>query len=97
MEPSDWSLVLAMIGGTVLVCGLAPLVRSRAPWLPSTIQFLSGFVIPPLLAWGIFSYWGSVRGTHNSGGLLLFAWFVCAIVGMFVSRRTGAKSHDRQA
>jgi len=97
MELSDWTLVALMVVVTVFVCAIAPLLRSRAEWLPSAIQFLSGFVVPPLLVWAIFAYWGSIRGTHNSGGLLLLAWFGCAVVGMLFSRRGDTNGNDKQA
>jgi hypothetical protein len=99
MEWSDWSLSFAMFVSTLMVCVLGPLIAGRSTSLSAKIQFLSGFVSPPLVAWGVFSVWGSIRGFHSSGALLLSAWFISALVGMFISivgklipRRTNAES-----
>ena len=97
MEPSDWILVAVMLIATVSVCVFAPALRSRAEWLPGAIQFLSGFIVPPILVWAAFAYWGSIRGTHNSGGLLFLAWFSCMVIGILFSRRRANNGNDQQA
>jgi len=92
MQFTDGTLAVATLGVTVGTCLAARQLRSVKAWLPSTIQFLSGLVIPPLLAWLAFEFRSGIEGTHNSGSFLLLVWFVCIVAGMLFSRRT-----DRQA
>jgi len=82
VEPSDWSLALAVIIGTALVCAAAPLSRTIALRLPRAIRGLSGFAVPPLLVWATFSVWGSIRGSHDSMGVLIAAWITSIVMGV---------------
>src|SRR5262245_41402824 len=98
MPPSDWSVVLIMIGSTVLVCLLGYLTAAYREWLKVIVQLASGIVVPPLIMWCIFSYWGSFQGTHSSFGLLLLAWVVCvAVGGVFGYRSMQGTNDDPQA
>ena len=87
MEPSGWSVIFASILATLILCWLGSLAHN----LERSIQILSGFVAFPLIALGAFSYWGSIRGTHNVGILLFVGWLVCIFIGAFISDRRAYK------
>lgn len=84
MEPTDITLSAVAVAATVGVC----LVARTSAAARALIQVLAGFVTPVIVFGGAFVYWGSIRGSHSSLGMLAIAWFLCMVIGLLFSRRS---------